>query len=81
MVKVKTIDEFNSIQKSEIGFVIILEDNSKVMHKTNCGEINSEKFFESLESKNNVEHHWFSTVALAVKAFSDYAECKVCKSD
>ena len=80
MVKVKTIEEFNSIQKSEFGFIIVYKNNSKVMHKTNCIEINSEKFFETLDSTNNVEYHWFSTVSLTEKAFSDYTTCQICKS-
>ena len=81
MVKIQTIDEFNSIHDSEFGFVVIAYNGSKIIHKTKCEKVKLDDYIESMNSNNITEFHWFSTFALAEKSFPELAGCKNCKPD
>ena len=81
MVKIQSTDEFKSIHDSEFGFVIVANNGSKIMHKTKCEKVNLDEYNESTNTDSIVEFHWFSTVALAEKAFPEISTCKVCNPD
>lgn len=81
MVKIQTDDEFNSINESEFGFVVIAHNGSKIIHKTKCEKVNLETYMESKKPDSIIECHWFSTVALAEKSFPELSGCKICNPD
>ena len=78
MVKIQSVNEFNSIQESDFGFIIIAHNGSKIIHKTKCEKINLEEYTNSTKPDSIIEFHWFSTVSLAEKTFSEITGCKIC---
>jgi len=81
MVKIQSVNEFNSIHKSEFGFVVIAYNGSKIMHKTKCNKVRLDEYIESTKLDSIIEFHWFSTVSLAEKSFSEISGCKICNPD
>ncbi|RDJ31045.1 MAG: hypothetical protein DWQ18_04365 [Crenarchaeota archaeon] len=79
MVKIINIEEFENIIKSNYGYMIIKNKESVIIHETKCIEINKEKFSNS--ENEDTEFHWFSTISLAEKKFTDIKNCKICNPD
>ena len=81
MVQIQNVDEFKSIQESEYGFVVIAYNGSKILHKTKCENVKYDEYLESTKEDCIIRFHWFSTVALAEKAFPELSGCKICNPD
>ena len=78
MVKISNVDEFNRIKESDFGFIVILDNNS-IIHKPSCKSV---KFDDFIKTKSTIEkYHWFSTISLAEKGFSQMTLCQNCNPD
>lgn len=79
MVRIQSLDEFNSIKKSDFGYIIKVKTGSPTIHKTKCNSFNADNFIDSLDAKSDTVFHWFSTIALVEKSFPDTIPCEQCK--
>ncbi len=78
MVKILSMDEFNRIKESDFGFIVISDDNS-IIHRPSCKSV---KFDDFIKTKSVIEkYHWFSTISLAEKEFSQITSCQNCNPD
>ena len=78
MVKISNVDEFNRIKESDFGFIVISGEKS-VIHKPSCKSVNSDDF---IKNESDIEKfHWFSTISLAEKEFSQITSCQNCNPD
>jgi len=78
MVKISNVDEFNRIRESDFGFIVISDDNS-IIHKPSCESVKVDDF---IKTKSAIEkYHWFSTISLAEKEFSQITSCQNCNLD
>lgn len=78
MVGIQNIDEFNRIKESGFGFMITVGENPQI-HKPNCDLVNVDDFIKS--DTNAEKFHWFSTILLAEKEFSQIIFCQKCNPD
>ena len=81
MVKIGNVDEFNRIKESEFGFILVSKNGECAIHKPQCTKITAEDFIDSIKSDSPFSYHWFSTVALIEKEFSEIKSCDVCNPD
>jgi hypothetical protein len=79
MVKIGNVEELEKIKESDYGFVIIIKNNQRTIHLSNCKNISKSNFLQ--ENKNLSNYHWFSTHSLAQKELGDLYSCQDCKSD
>ncbi len=78
MVKISNVDEFNRIKESDFGFIVISDDKS-IIHRPSCKSV---KFDDFIKTKSDIEkYHWFSTISLAEKEFSQITSCQNCNLD
>lgn len=78
MVKIQNPDEFNSIKKSDFGYMIEVKKDSHTIHKTKCKSLDVNNFIDSTDAKSTTTFHWFSTIALVEKSFPDTVPCSQC---
>lgn len=81
MVKIENVEEFNSIKKSDYGFVVHVKNDDCIVHKTRCNSINADNFIDSTDPKFQTSYHWFSSVALVEKSFPKTTSCTQCNPD
>jgi len=71
--KIKNLEQFKLVKKSNLGFIIFSDDTSKSIHQSKCNMITENKF-----TNNSNEFHWFATISMAEKSFS-FVICDICK--
>lgn len=74
MTKIKNIDEFKKIVKSDFGFIVIFDGASNILHQSRCKNLTDDNF--SNQDGNSL--YWFLTISLAEKSFI-VTPCESCK--
>lgn len=81
MVKIKSLDEFKKILKSNYGYIIITKKNQlPTIHQPKCTLISEEEFKTSIKEPQDFYYHWFSSISLAEKEIEKIITCKNCIS-
>ena len=78
--KIKTIDEFDRIQKGNRGYIVVTDSASpNIVHRPTCPQINT-RFFKLKVIDNackDGQYFWVSDIDLGIKVFNAF-ECLVC---
>jgi len=75
MTKIQNLEEFKQIRDTKFGFIVAFDGTANVLHQNTCNNLTDDKF-----SNQETSHHWFSSLALAEKAFT-VTICNACKPE
>ncbi len=83
MVQINNVEEYDRIKESNYGFLIIPGSNQDMsIHSPSCNILDSNDYFEQREEgSQSINMHWFSTISMAERKFSNLKVCQVCKPE